>query len=151
MARHTVEPAIALRAAMPKTDELHCGNPDPNGQAPCQAGYGLCQIVPPPSCAKGGGTTNGRSIGYYQASNTYTRVCNKISPKQIVTTNLTHVYFAFAQFDPTTWAIVPSNSADVPLYTEFTSLKTSSLQTWIAIGGFDFSDPGTSTFTAWYA
>ena len=67
------------------TDEIHCGDPDPNGLAPCQAGFGLCQIIPPPSCDASAGSANGRSIGYYQASNTRDRLCNRISPSQIVT------------------------------------------------------------------
>ncbi|KAK4505683.1 hypothetical protein PRZ48_003648 [Zasmidium cellare] len=114
-----------------------------------EEGFGLCKIVPPPSCAYGGGTTNGRTIGYYQASNTYNRVCNKISPSQIITSNYTHLYFAFASLDPSSYAVTPANSQDVPLYKQFTALKNSKLQTWIAIGGFDFSDPGTSSFTTW--
>ncbi len=85
------------RLTICKTDENHCGNPDPNGLTPCQTGFGLCEIVPPPKCGTGSGTTNGRAIGYYQASNTYDRVCNKISPSHIVTHGLTHLYFAFAQ------------------------------------------------------
>ncbi len=32
---------------------------------------------------------------------------------------------------------------------EFTALKTAKMQTWIAVGGFDFSDPG-KTRTTWY-
>lgn len=39
---------------------------------------------------------------------------------------------------------------DVPLYRDFTALKSLELETWIAIGGFDFSNPGTPTFSAWY-
>lgn len=56
------------------------------------------------------------------------------------------------QFDPTTYQVplTPSNPAEVNLYREFTALKSRGVQTWIAIGGFDFSDPGTSTFRAWY-
>jgi hypothetical protein len=82
-----------------KTDENHCGNPDPNGLAPCQDGFGLCEIVPPPPCGKAG-STNGRKIGYYQASNTRDRVCNKVSPSQINTTGYSHLYYAFAAVCP---------------------------------------------------
>ena len=32
---------------------------------------------------------------------------------------------------------------------EFTGLATNGLQTWIAVGGFDFSDEGTPTHTTW--
>lgn len=54
---------------------------------------------------------------------------------------------AFASIDPTTFAVVPSDPRDVPYYTEFTALKTSTLQTWIAIGGWDFNDPGPTQST----
>lgn len=76
------------------TDAAHCLSPDPTD--PCQAGYGLCEIIPPPSCGLGSGSTGGRSIGYYQASNTRDRLCNKVPPSQIITEGFTHLYFAFA-------------------------------------------------------
>lgn len=132
-----------------QTDEAHCGDLDPNGLAPCQEGFGLCEIIPPPSCAEGGGSTSGRTIGYYQASNVRDRLCNRISPSQIVLDGYTHLYFAFAEIDPQTFGVVPADPADVTLYTEFAALQTSSLQTWIAIGGFDFNDVG-PTHTTWY-
>lgn len=133
------------------TDQLHC-DPNPtalNGMAPCQKDFGGCQIIPPPSCVTGSGSTNGRSIGYYQASNTRDRLCNRISPSQIDLGNLTHLYFAFAKFDPTSFAIVPGDAADEQIYLPFTALQSKGVKTWIAIGGFDFSDPGTATHTAW--
>jgi chitinase len=132
------------------TDLLHC-DPNPtqmNGLAPCQKDFGLCQIIPPPACGVSG-STNGRSIGYYQASNTRDRLCNRISPSQINLAGLTHLYFAFAKFDPASFAIVPGDAGDEQLYTEFTALQSQGVKTWIAIGGFDFSDPGTPTHTAW--
>ncbi|OQO00802.1 hypothetical protein B0A48_13489 [Cryoendolithus antarcticus] len=130
------------------THQAHCGDIDPNGQAPCQKGYGLCEIIPPPSCVQGSGSTNGRSIGYYQASNTRDRLCNRISPSQINLDGLTHLYFAFAKFDATSYQMVPGDSGDIELYTQFTALQSKGVKTWIAVGGFDFSDPGT-TRTAW--
>ena len=125
-----------------QTDEIHCGNPDPNGKAPCQEKFGLCKIVPSPSCSAGANSANGRTIGYYQASNTRDRLCDRVSPSHIDTSGLTHLYFAFAKIDPASFGIVPGNSEDIPRYEEFTKLQSSSLKTWIAIGGFDFSDPG---------
>ncbi|KAL8664295.1 MAG: hypothetical protein Q9168_007930 [Polycauliona sp. 1 TL-2023] len=107
-----------------------------------------CHKVPPPTCAEGAGSANARTIGYYQASNTRDRLCNRISPSAIDIEGLTHLYFAFAKIDPTTYSIVSDNPADVDLYTPFTRLQSSSLQTWIAVGGFDFSDPG-PTRTTW--
>jgi chitinase len=133
------------------TTENHCINSDPKGNtAPCQKGFGDCKIVPPPSCGPESGTaTNGRKIGYYNAANPSTRLCNKVLPGQIITSDYTHLYFAFASIDPKTFAIVQANPEDDKLYKEFTALKTANLQTWIAIGGFDFSDNGTSTHTTW--
>ncbi|KAL8706001.1 MAG: hypothetical protein Q9201_000885 [Fulgogasparrea decipioides] len=72
--------------------------------------------------------------------------CSRSEPcpdkSQIDADGLTHLYFAFAKIDPGNFAVVPDQAADIPLYTAFTARKTSTLQTWIAIGGFDFSDPG---------
>jgi len=78
-----------------------------------------------------------------------TRSCNRIAPSQINTTGLTHLYYAFARIDPGTFFVVPASNGDSSLYTQFTALKTSKLQTWIAIGGFDFSNVG-PTHTTWY-
>ncbi|KAL8713553.1 MAG: hypothetical protein Q9220_002415 [cf. Caloplaca sp. 1 TL-2023] len=128
------------------TSDLHCGNPDEHGQTPCQDQFGLCHTVPPPSC--GGGSTNGRTIGYYQASNTRDRICNRIAPDEIDLSGITHLYFAFARIDPGSFGIVPGDAADVALFKPFTKLQSSGIQTWIAIGGFDFSDPG-ATRTTW--
>jgi chitinase len=49
--------------------DVYCRNADPvRGTLPCQAGYGTCNYIPePPSCPYGGGSTNGRRIGYYQS------------------------------------------------------------------------------------
>ena len=66
-----------------------------------------------------------------------------------MSTGYSHLYFAFAAIDPTTFAVVPTDLADVALYTQFTALQRSGLETWIAIGGFDFSDNG-PTHTTWY-
>lgn len=39
------------------------------------------------------------------------------------------------------------DSRDVPYYTQFTALKSSTLQTWVAIGGWHFNDPGPTQST----
>ncbi|KAH8797670.1 bacteriodes thetaiotaomicron symbiotic chitinase [Xylogone sp. PMI_703] len=129
-------------------DEIHCGDPDPSSGEICQRDYGSCEPKPQPSCGESG-SSNGRTIAYYQASNVRDRLCNRIDPAHINTTGLTHLYFAFASIDPQTFAVVPTDPEDEPIYSQFTSLKTSSLETWIGIGGFDFSDPGTATHTTW--
>jgi hypothetical protein len=62
-------------------------------------------------------------------------LCDKITPKQINTKGLTHFYYSFVFFHPETFEMMPMNEADIPLYQEFTSLKTNNLQTWVAVGG----------------
>ncbi|KAJ4288855.1 hypothetical protein N0V88_007185 [Collariella sp. IMI 366227] len=108
--------------------------------AKCQQGFGRCETVSAPTC--GGSSATGRTIGYYQVGNVRDRQCNRIRPAQIKTEGLTHLYLAFASIDPNSLKVIPANADDVALYKEFTALKSSKLQTWVAIGGWDFSDPG---------
>jgi chitinase len=119
------------------------------GTLPCQAGYGSCSITGSPSCPYGGGSTNGRHIGYYQSWNVRNRVCNKVSPKQLNTTGYTHLFYSFASIDPVAFIIAPAHADDPAMMREFTSLAKPGLKTWIAIGGFDFSDKGTPTHKTW--
>ncbi|KAF0324503.1 glycosyl hydrolase family 18 [Colletotrichum asianum] len=130
------------------TSETHCIGP--NKFSPCQEGFGKCSIIRPKTCGEGSGTTGGRTIGYYQASNVRDRVCNRIAPSQIKTAGYSHLYFAFASIDPASFAVIPAQAADEPLMREFTALKKSGLQTWIAVGGYDFSDKERSTHTTWH-
>ena len=88
-----------------------------------------------PVCGAGSGTAKGRRVGYCQGWNTRERKCDKVSPGQINTRGLTHLFYSFAFFNPTTFEVEPMNNGDIPLYGEFTSLKRNGLQTWIAIGG----------------
>ncbi|KUI70476.1 putative chitinase 3 [Cytospora mali] len=137
--------------------DSYCINADPQGGTlPCQQGFGSCEVKKGKTCPASDSTTSGRTIGYYQASNTRDRLCNKISPSDIITTptdiapkGYSHLYFAFASIDPVSFNIAPADDADVPLYTEFTALKSRGLQTWIAIGGFDFSDADKATHGTW--
>ncbi|KAL1858931.1 hypothetical protein Daus18300_009801 [Diaporthe australafricana] len=111
----------------------------------CQQGFGTCGTVSPPACS--GRSAYGRTLGYYQVSNVRDRQCNRITPAQIVTTGLTHLYAAFATIDPNLLTIAPANAADVDIYKQMTALKTSTLQVWIAVGGWDFNDPGPTRTT----
>ncbi len=81
-------------------------------------------------------------------SNVRYRSCERIDHSHIETDGLTHLNFAFASIDPTSFKITPVDPGDFALYSQFTALKTTVMQTWIAIGGFDFSDPG-PTHTTW--
>ncbi|KAI1854021.1 hypothetical protein JX266_001162 [Neoarthrinium moseri] len=133
------------------TTEVYCGNADPlHGTLPCQAGYGSCAITGPPSCASGSGSSSKRKIGYYQSWNQRDRKCNKVAPSQLNTKGYTHLFFSFASIDPQSFRITPAHPDDVQGMKDFTALsKGGNLQTWIAVGGFDFSNPEAATHTTW--
>lgn len=105
-------------------------------------------MIRPKRCGTGSGTTNGIKIGYYQANNVRYRLCNRIPPKAIKTEGYSHLYFSFASINPDSYEIQAWEEEDIPLMSEFTALKSDTLQTWIAVGGFSFSDPG-PTQTTW--
>ncbi|KAH6962784.1 hypothetical protein DER45DRAFT_590696 [Fusarium avenaceum] len=130
------------------TTEVHCIGP--NKFSPCQAGYGNCQIIRPKTCGEGSGTSDQRMIGYYQASNVRDRACNRVYPKDIKTDAYTHLYWAFASIDPASFNVKLWNSEDEDNAKEFTKLKGKgrNLQTWVAVGGYDFSNDG-DTHTTW--
>ncbi|KAK9419930.1 hypothetical protein SUNI508_06936 [Seiridium unicorne] len=115
----------------------------------CQEGYGACEIIRPTPCGEDSGTTSGRTVGYYQADNVNNRICNRIAPDQIHTDGYTHLYYAFASIDPNSYEITAGSASDTSIMDEFTALKSSSLETWVAVGGFDFSDNTTATHTTW--
>ncbi|KAH7401176.1 glycoside hydrolase superfamily, partial [Pyrenochaeta sp. MPI-SDFR-AT-0127] len=124
------------------TETVHCHDPEPQfGRTPCQEGYGSCKIYDSPSC-NGRSASSGRKIGYYQGWNVRERQCDKVSPSQINTNGLTHLFYSFVFFDPNTFQMKPMNPADADQYREFTALASNTLQTWCAIGGWSFSDPG---------
>ncbi|KAJ5970687.1 class V chitinase [Penicillium vulpinum] len=122
-----------------------CGMTSEFCEAGCQSGYRSCGAVNRPSCA-GSSADSGRRIGYYEswADDSSTRLCDKRSPDDIALVGLTHLNFAFAFFNPSTFKISPMTSAAADLYKSFTSLKKKSpnLETWIALGGWSFNDDG---------
>lgn len=71
-----------------------------------------------------------------------------MDPSQIDTIGLSHLNYAFASIDPTSFTVNPTNPEDVSLYPQFTTLKSAVMETWISVGGGGFSVPG-STFTTW--
>ncbi|KFY96783.1 hypothetical protein V498_02481 [Pseudogymnoascus sp. VKM F-4517 (FW-2822)] len=126
------------------TTESHCvGTPD----ALCQSGHGPCAVLAPKKCGVGSATTSKRTIAYYQAVSSYGRICNSIKPRNIDITKFTHLYYAFASINPETYKISVTDK-DKEIIPEFTVLN-STLKTWIAVGGFDFSEPDTPTHTTW--
>ena len=121
--------------------------------APCKLlakrGTVIARSSPPPQCGEySTSASNGRKMAYYQSSNLRYRACNRIQPSQIITEGLTHLLLAFAAIDPVTFNVTPTDPSDTLLYAQFTVLKTPQMQTWIAVGGFDFNNPG-PTYTTW--
>lgn len=109
-------------------------------------------MITPPSCGENSGTSSGRMVGYYQASNSRDRICNGITPSQIKTEGYTHLFFAFASIDPSSFVVKPWSNEDIPLMREFTKLKGQgrNLQPWIAVGGWQLNEPSEPTFTTWH-
>lgn len=61
----------------------------------------------------------------------------------------THLNFAFAYIDPSTFRIAPMDAATASRYGQLTALKSRQpgLKVWIAIGGWAFNDPGKTATT----
>lgn len=110
----------------------------------CQEGFGSCGPAPTPSCpSSGGGVVGNRRIGYYASWST-TKSCDAVPPEDLDVSALTHVIFSFAFFDPSTFQITPIDANAGTLLSRFTALKRRKpgLETWIAISGWSFNDPG---------
>lgn len=110
----------------------------------CDTKYGGCGDVKRPSCG-GGNSVNKRTIGYYESwANSDSRKCQKVAPEDLNLDGFTHMNFAFSFFDPSSFEITPMDSNGASLYSRFTALKSKkpSLQTWISVGGWSFTDPG---------
>lgn len=73
-------------------------------------------------------------------------------PEGIPTGAFTHLNYAFAFVDPSSFAIAPMSDQDAELYPRFTALKSSNpgLETWISVGGWSMNDadqPTADTFS----
>lgn len=87
-------------------------------------------------------------IGYYEGWS-QDRPCNKFYPEQIPTGIYTHLNFAFASINPTTFQVAPASGSDLEMYKRLTNLKRADpdLKVYIAIGGWTFNDPGPTATT----
>jgi len=67
-----------------------------------------------------------------------------MAPEDIPLGYYTHINFAFALVNPTTFRIDAMDAETAKLYTRVTSLKQKQpdLKVWIAIGGWAMNDPG---------
>ncbi|KAF7864528.1 hypothetical protein EAF04_006660 [Stromatinia cepivora] len=118
------------------TTSAYCINADPvNGNAPCQRGYGACGVINYPNCGSGSTTaTNGRKVAYWQIGSA-TRSCNALPISLINTQGITHLIFAFMSIAANTFHVVPFDTTAVPLMYPFTALASTTLATYMAIGG----------------
>jgi chitinase len=123
------------------TAAVHCIDPEPQfGQTPCQKGFGKCEVLQPPQCS-GNSASKGRKIGYYQAYQR-DRKCDYVKPRDINTEGFTHLIYAFAYFDPNDFSIRFLHKEEDENLKDFTALQGNGLETWLAIGGWEFSEPG---------
>ncbi|KAE8353840.1 hypothetical protein BDV28DRAFT_132353 [Aspergillus coremiiformis] len=107
-----------------------------------------CVLNPKPP---GGGSSQGilqnKVIGYYEAWMAR-RTCHKVSPTDLPLDALTHINFAFAYIEPSTYEVVTMDSATpASLFKDTTNVKSikEDLSVFVSIGGWAFSDNGTQT------
>ncbi|CAD0088215.1 unnamed protein product, partial [Aureobasidium mustum] len=103
------------------------------------------KTVKQPSCS--GTSSNQRSVGYYEGWS-LTRSCDTMEPEDIPAGAYTHINFAFAFVDPSSYKIAPMAADQVPLYKRVTGLKDfqPGLEVWISVGGWSMNDPDQPTY-----
>ncbi|KAH6696866.1 putative class V chitinase [Plectosphaerella plurivora] len=122
----------------------------------CCSEHGFCGMTPEfcgknqpkrPTCEVKNQPLN-RVVGYYEGWATG-RPCNAFYPEQIPRGAYTHLFFAFATIDPVTLEIQPAAREDIEMYKRLNALKMAdpNLRTFIAVGGWAFSDPGPTRTT----
>lgn len=118
----------------------------------CCSSFGFCgtteefcggSLASVPECAASANSSSGRTIGYYEGWN-WQRSCGNMAPEQIPLGYYTHINFAFALIDPTTYRIANMDDTTGTLYSSVTAIKghQPSLEVWIAVGGWAMNDPG---------
>ncbi|KAE8352807.1 glycoside hydrolase superfamily [Aspergillus coremiiformis] len=122
----------------------------------CCSKHGFCgttvdfcgdKRVVSPEC--NGNSSRARTIGYYEAWNPERRSCDKMEPQAIPLGIYSHINFAFGLIDPKTFRIAPMTEAIASRYRPVTALKgrQPDLQVYIALGGWDFNEPGPTRTT----
>ncbi|EEU35524.1 uncharacterized protein NECHADRAFT_106591 [Fusarium vanettenii 77-13-4] len=131
----------------------HCGfGPDYCGE------FGFCGTtkefcgdddkVNRPSCSVASTPVN-RVIGYYEAWSTAKRTCYGMRPEKIPFGYYTHINFAFATIDPSTFELIPGDDRTEDYMRRIQTLKLiqPDVKVWIAVGGWTFNDPGPTATT----
>ncbi|KAK0669896.1 bacteriodes thetaiotaomicron symbiotic chitinase [Cercophora samala] len=113
----------------------------------CTTGCQSNCIEHPAPPGGGGGKTLGKVIGYWEAWNDRSK-CHQTSARDLPIDGLTHINYAFAYIDPSSFEITTMD-AQTPAKTfqDVVDLKgiKPSLQIYVSIGGWTFSDNGTAT------
>ena len=76
------------------------------------------------------------------------RPCDTVPPEDIPVGAYTHINFAFASIDPSSFVVTPAGPDQIDLYKRTTALKEQdpSLKVWISVGGWSMNDPNETTF-----
>ncbi|KAK3313314.1 glycoside hydrolase superfamily [Apodospora peruviana] len=111
----------------------------------CGTTAGFCggAVTSSPECAISAGTSNKRTIGYYEGWNSQ-RDCGHMTPDEIPKGYYTHLFFSFSLINPKTFRLEPMDDITGTLYGSLSALKKTQpeLQVWLAIGGWAMNDPG---------
>lgn len=101
-----------------------------------------------PSCSVASTPVN-RVIGYYEAWSTEKRSCYGMRPEKIPFGYYTHINFAFATIDPSTFELIPGDDRTEDYMRRIQTLKLiqPDVKVWIAVGGWTFNDPGPTATT----
>ncbi|KAF3898091.1 Bacteriodes thetaiotaomicron symbiotic chitinase [Trichophyton interdigitale] len=106
-----------------------------------------CVLHPKPPGGSATGKTLSKVIGYYEAWNARSK-CHGTVPSDLPISALTHLNYAFAFIDPSTFELTTMDAATpVSLFNDIAALKDikPSLQIYISVGGWTFSDNNTAT------
>ncbi|EZF35684.1 hypothetical protein H109_04882 [Trichophyton interdigitale MR816] len=106
-----------------------------------------CVLHPKPPGGSATGKTLSKVIGYYEAWNARSK-CHGTVSLDLPISALTHLNYAFAFIDASTFELTTMDAATpVSLFDDIASLKDikPSLQIYISVGGWTFSDNNTAT------
>ena len=118
----------------------------------CCSSFGFCgttsefcggAVISSPECDIAAGSSNKRTIGYYEGWNSE-RPCGNMTPEQIPKGYYTHLFFSFSLINPDTFRLEPMDEHTGSLYGSVSALKKTQpeLEVWLAVGGWAMNDPG---------
>lgn len=106
-----------------------------------------CVAKPAPPAGSTKGNTLSRVIGYYEAWNARS-TCHAMQPNELPLAALTHLNYAFAYLDPSTFKVTTMDAATpTSLFDDISDLKVDNpdLKIFVSLGGWTFSDNDTYT------